>query len=404
MSKRLLLISYAFAPLSAPEAILNSKLPDLLPGYEVDVVTISHEKLGLQLDSSLDNTTERKFGKIHRVNPPFWCTPAIFKLLRRFPLFPDRYRLFNKRIFKRALDLEIHKYDVIMTWSQWHSVHSVGLSLKEYNPNIFWVAHLSDPWSCNPFLPSSSIFKKCQKFFEEKTFKNADQIHFTSAETLRVSLSGYDQAVISKAFTVPHAFSKRLVKSQSKKMEGRNIKVRYTGNFYGERNPIALIKAFQSLMQQDIEILKNVQIEFFGAWLDVKNPSSYISSEYREKIRFRKTVNYKSSLKVMSEADLLLLIDAPSSESIFFPSKLVDYMSVERPIIAITPEGTTKNIVRSIGGFVISENSEELVGRGFLEAIKRYKAGLLNPPDKNKTKLYEAEQVSKIYLTLFDSK
>ena len=403
MSNRLLLITYAFAPLSAPEAILNSKLPDLLPDYEIDVVTIDHESLKLSLDASLGAMVEGKFGAVHRVKPAFWCTPFVFKFLRYFCVFPDRYTVFNGNVVKKALALGLNNYDVIMTWSQWHSIHLVGLALKTENPDSFWVAHLSDPWSCNPFLPKYKIFRSLQKFFEKKTFAKADQLHFTSEETRKMSVRDYSCSVSAKAFTIPHAFKKRFLQPKNHKYDSDKIKIRYMGNFYGARNPITLIKIFQQLMRQDKQILKDVQIEFFGSWLGVQNPSNHVEKQFQDQIFFREPVDYKQSLQLMSDAEILLIIDAPSAESMFFPSKLVDYMSAERPIVAITPDGTAERIIRSIGGFVISPNSEQSVESGFMEAIVKYRKGKLFPPDKHKIGKYETEYVSKLYTEVLHS-
>jgi hypothetical protein len=45
-------------------------------------------------------------------------------------------------------------------------------------------------------------------------------------------------------------------------------------------------------------------------------------------------VGYQESLKLMSEADALLVIDAPADQSVFLPSKLIDYIGAGRPISA----------------------------------------------------------------------
>jgi hypothetical protein len=63
-------------------------------------------------------------------------------------------------------------------------------------------------------------------------------------------------------------------------------------------------------------------------------------------------VDYKTSLALMESADLLLVIDAPFDQSVFLPSKLVDYIGAQRPIFAITPPGTSAKLVSDLGGMV----------------------------------------------------
>jgi glycosyltransferase involved in cell wall biosynthesis len=58
----------------------------------------------------------------------------------------------------------------------------------------------------------------------------------------------------------------------------------------------------------------------------------------------------------MGEADCTLLIDAAveaGSESVFLPSKLVDYLGAGKPVIAVTPpEGASARVTREAGGVV----------------------------------------------------
>ena len=51
----------------------------------------------------------------------------------------------------------------------------------------------------------------------------------------------------------------------------------------------------------------------------------------------------------MLNSDGFLVIDAPAIESVFFPSKLVEYISFKIPIFGITPPGTAFNIIEKFG-------------------------------------------------------
>src|SRR5262249_44227269 len=64
----------------------------------------------------------------------------------------------------------------------------------------------------------------------------------------------------------------------------------------------------------------------------------------------RPPVDYLESLRLMQEADLLLVIDAPSELSVFLPSKLIDYMGAQRPILALSPPGACAELVLNLGG------------------------------------------------------
>ena len=113
----------------------------------------------------------KTFKDIYRVTPSVWLTPTLFSYLRYFVFFPDRFSLLNNLMFKKATKLLINQYDIIFTWSQWHSIHQVGRKLKLANPEVLWIAHLSDPWADNPFNPKIFGFSLIQRWFERRTFK-----------------------------------------------------------------------------------------------------------------------------------------------------------------------------------------------------------------------------------------
>ena len=117
-------------------------------------------------------------------------------------------------MFKKATKLLINQYDIIFTWSQWHSIHQVGRKLKLANPEVLWIAHLSDPWADNPFNPKIFGFSLIQRWFERRTFKEADQIHFTSQETLELIGKKYPPSVSSKFVFLPHVFVSSLIRKK----------------------------------------------------------------------------------------------------------------------------------------------------------------------------------------------
>ena len=65
---------------------------------------------------------------------------------------------------------------------------------------------------------------------------------------------------------------------------------------------------------------------------------------------------------------MLLILDAPFKISVFFPSKLVDYIGANKPILAITPEGSCAEIVRKLG-FVLLSRKHKFNKEGVIAAV-----------------------------------
>jgi hypothetical protein len=63
-------------------------------------------------------------------------------------------------------------------------------------------------------------------------------------------------------------------------------------------------------------------------------------------VRFTGQVPYEESLALMRSASGLLVAEAPLAEGIYFPSKLADYATARRPVLAFGPrEGTVADIL-----------------------------------------------------------
>ena len=86
----------------------------------------------------------------------------------------------------------------------------------------------------------------------------------------------------------------------------------------------------------------------------------------------RPPVKYVESLRLMSEADGLLVIDSPAELSVFLPSKLIDYAGAARPVFGITPPGAAARLIRQLGGWVADPSDAGAVA----DTLKRFLAFL----------------------------
>ena len=95
--------------------------------------------------------------------------------------------------------INLNEYTHIITWSQFHSVHLVGLELKKLK-KINWVTYFSDPWSDNPFQKSFlGLEKTFNLALERKVITNSDQIIYTSEETRKLVNKKYDEKIFHKS-------------------------------------------------------------------------------------------------------------------------------------------------------------------------------------------------------------
>jgi hypothetical protein len=66
---------------------------------------------------------------------------------------------------------------------------------------------------------------------------------------------------------------------------------------------------------------------------------------------------------------VLLVIDAPADDSLFLPSKLIDYLPLRRPILGLTPpRGASADLIRRLGYPVVAPDDETAIA-GQIEAL-----------------------------------
>jgi hypothetical protein len=205
----------------------------------------------------------------------------------------------------------------------------------------------------------------------------------------------YPSAWSAKAAVLPHAFDPGFDRQvATPTARGGALVIRHLGNFYGPRNPLMLARALAHLHRTHPAVLKDVRIELIGRWVGNERWSPEKFNLPPTLLVFSEPVAYEESLRRMCTADALLILDAPFEQNVFFPSKLVEYLWARRPILALTPPGTSADIVSASGGMVASPESVETISAGLAAMIDRLRQGTVNPPPDEMLTRYDARHVA----------
>jgi hypothetical protein len=369
VNRRILLLSYAFPPMGVPEAFLSAKRLGNIPGVDVDVVCLEPGR-DIRSDKSLDEYVTKRFRSIERLPIPLLLRTLAGGSTSVIVQTPGFYDVLNLCIRSNAIKLlQRTHYDALVTWSQWHPIHLVGLALKKRFTKLAWVAHFSDPWVDNPFANYDPIRRKYNRRLEHKVYGSADVLSLTSRESVDLIFVGPRAKYRERCVEIPHAFDSALYPDAGPPRTGKLI-FRSLGAFYGPRSPEPLFLALELLQQRDPVLFEKITIELIGA-----TPSHYISSAERRRlpkntVRFLPPVDYCASLGLMRSADLLLNIDAPLASSPFLPSKLIDYIGAARPIFGITPPGAASRVIRDLRGWVSRPDNPQAIAEELTNAAR----------------------------------
>ncbi len=233
--------------------------------------------------------------------------------------------------------------------------------------------------------------------------RDANAVIFVSEETSRLVMKKYPQEWKSRAHVIPHCFEPLQSQFAAKPNSGKPLRLVYTGGFYGQRTPLNLFKSIREMNK--IENLQGrLEVILAGPGTDrfARQVSEYGLNDI---VELSPVVPYNESLEIAGQADVLLVIDAPSRDvNVFLPSKVVEYLAFRKPIFGITPmQGATANLLRRLecplvdtedvdgicavlkdlirmktdGGFSVSAAFETVAGEYSMAATTRQYAALM---------------------------
>ena len=270
--------------------------------------------------------------------------------------------------------IQEHKIETIITTGPPHSLHLIGLGLKE-KLDLKWIADFRDPWTTIGYhneLKLSASSQKKHIALESKVLHTADSILVTSATTkkefqlltqkpIHVITNGYDVEQFEKLplddkFTMAHI-----------------------GSFLSQRNPRILWKCLKEIIKENPSFKEDFQLKLIGS----------VSQEVLETITefrldsFVNNLGYLSHNEAVSQqrsSQVLLLIEINSEATKnIIPGKLFEYMVSERPILALGPENSDfETIIKSTNTGVFHQYDEydELM-QTILEFYAKYKTNSL---------------------------
>jgi len=359
--KKLLIITYYWPPAGGPGVQRWLKFVKYLPDFDIQpIVYIPENPTYPIVDEGLLNEVSDKaiilknkifepyqlagiFSKKQTQKISSGIIPAAKKqsvlekllLLVRGNLFiPDARKYWVKpSVAYLKKYIQENNIDTIVTSGPPHSLHLIGLKLKE-ELGVKWFADFRDPWTTIGYhksLKLSFYADKKHKFLESKVLNTADTIIVTSKTTksefqaltqkpIEVITNGYDIENVAKQ-TLDEKFT-----------------MAHIGSFLSDRNPKVLWEVLQELVTENNAFSANFQLKLIGK----------ISQEIFESLSNYQLEAYCNNLGYLSHTEaiahqrksqvlLLIEIDSEDTKSII-PGKLFEYMVSERPIVAIGPK------------------------------------------------------------------
>ncbi len=311
---------------------------------------------------------------------------------------PDARKLWVKpsvKFLRKFLQQE--NIDTIITTGPPHSLHLIGLNLKE-NLSITWLADFRDPWTQIGYHSKLRLNKKSQKKHQElekKVLETADKIIVTSFTTQQE----FQKKAIKPVHVITNGFDDFYQYGILKK--DKNFTFSHIGSLLSGRNPKVLWQVFSELIREDEEFKKVFQLKLVGAVSEtvLKSIKNAGLSAFLKQIDY---VKHSEALQLQKQSQVLLLLEINRQETRgIIPGKLFEYLQAKMPILAIGPQSwDAEKILKetNAGKYFDYKNKKELKLH-ILELFRLFKKNKLEGNGRNIGKFHRkslTEELAKL--------
>lgn len=229
---------------------------------------------------------------------------------------------------------------IFATGRPWSSM-CIGWFLSKIT-RVPLVVDFRDPWIGNIFHVSmGEVFDRTSIKLECKIVEHA-RLVFANTEDLRTSfLERYVYVEGNKFITMPNGYDSNDYREVLKDFDQRHslrhrnkLVIVHAGFLYGARDPSPIIEAMIRLSETD----NDGDVVFFQIGkidLHYSLEETYKDEIASERLVLIEQLPFKECLQKMAGADVLLNIQPRTTTQV--PSKLYDYLCLNRPILTITP-------------------------------------------------------------------
>lgn len=270
--------------------------------------------------------------------------------------------------------------EVLVTFAQPWRDNFVGVALGR--PRIPWVAHFSDPWVDSLYYRDMpGVDRDRDLRCEAAIVKQADLVVFTNQYAADLVMRKYP-AWRAKTRVVEHASDSDLLPIADSmagvRPAGRRVlRLSYIGTLLADRRTIDDLLDALAKLETRIGIRGRLELVVIGSGSGTVEARKRVSDLGLESlVSFQSQVMYLDSLAAMRASDVLVLIDARAKTNVFLPSKLVDYLMANRPIMAITPAvGASADLMRASGYPLVEPGDVEGIASAIATLLEHHEAG-----------------------------
>ncbi|MGL6129639.1 glycosyl transferase family 1 [Chryseobacterium artocarpi] len=277
--------------------------------------------------------------------------------------------------------IQENNINTIVTSGPPHSLHLIGLGLKDKFPNLKWIADFRDPWTEISYYKHLKLTKSSDKKhrqLESAVFKNADitlATSYTDAENF--CKAGANSLCITNGFDESDSDKP---KEQTENILKDKFTLSYIGVLEQLRNPENLWKVLDELVKENTDFANHFSLKFVGR-IDDKILNFIENSSLKNHILNLGYLAHGKAVEEMQNSEILLITNFPNESSKgIIPGKIFEYLASGKQILSFGPDqaDVSKILDETQAGKHFSYSDSETVKKFILEKFDLWKSGQLS--------------------------
>ena len=245
------------------------------------------------------------------------------------------------------------------------TAHLIAGCLKKVT-GLPWIADFRDPWIEKDLYPiPGSLRFRVESFLEQWVIRNADYLTVTTPRLRDEFLERYPDLLPDKIKVIFNGFDESDFQFVESVRRTDYFEIIHAGLVTEDfRDPFPLLKVLSTLIKSHQIPKDKTRMTFLGG-------GEYIRSQrfnhnikklgLEDIVHVEGRVPNTEALKRMGQAASLLLLQASDDTKALIPAKAFEYLRMNKPILAITGEGATADLLCEMGECYVAGPQDERI-------------------------------------------
>ncbi len=260
------------------------------------------------------------------------------------------------------------------------TAHIVGLTLKKLT-GVRWIADFRDPWVGSPQrdpATRTALTDRFDRAMERWTVEQSDHVVSVTERMTHLLRQRYPRLDPRRFVTIPNAADPDDLDGVSMETDTGRFTLVYAGALYGGRDPGGLFSALGKFLEATGLDRSAVRLRFIGA------PSSTMRLALEDKARLSRVGDVVSVegrlprrevLEISGRSHGLVVLAQNQPDQI--PGKVYEIAALMKPILALTEDGATADVLREAGGaWVVDPGDIDGISQAIREIYLSAREGL----------------------------